>query len=220
MRSRLLVVAASLGGGGAERVMITLLRHLDRERFEIHLALVDASGPYLSQVPADVCVHDLRARRARCPAGRSPDRRVRPGSCPAGVRPWRRAPPGGSARRIDCGAGSARSVARTAKSGRRCTTIWSNVAFPADAPNQLTFSDVTERRMSEGRLYLCSIKDAFSNRIVGCSIDFRMKSRLATRALHSAVARRGEGLEHLVRVRARVRVRTRVGVRDGVGVGL
>ena len=65
MRFRLLVVAASLGGGGAERVMITLLRHLDRERFEIHLALVDASGPYLSQVPADVCVHDLRARRAR-----------------------------------------------------------------------------------------------------------------------------------------------------------
>ena len=46
--------------------------------------------------------------------------------------------------------------------------------------------------MSEGRLYLCSIKDAFSNRIVGCSIDFRMKSRLATRALHSAVARRGD----------------------------
>ena len=65
MRSRLLVVAASLGGGGAERVIVTLLRHLDRERFEIHLALVDASGPYLSQVPADVCVHDLRARRAR-----------------------------------------------------------------------------------------------------------------------------------------------------------
>ncbi len=65
MRSRLLVVAASLGGGGAERVIVTLLRHLDRERFELHLALVDASGPYLSQVPADVCVHDLRARRAR-----------------------------------------------------------------------------------------------------------------------------------------------------------
>lgn len=37
-----------------------------------------------------------------------------------------------------------------------------------------------------------AIKDAFSNRIVGYSIDSRMKSRLATTALDSAVARRGE----------------------------
>lgn len=34
----------------------------------------------------------------------------------------------------------------------------------------------------------------FSNRIVGYSIDSRMKSRLATAALHSAVARRGKWL--------------------------
>lgn len=32
----------------------------------------------------------------------------------------------------------------------------------------------------------------FSNQIVGYSIDSRMKSRLATAALHNAVARRGE----------------------------
>ncbi|WP_415796343.1 DDE-type integrase/transposase/recombinase, partial [Mycolicibacterium frederiksbergense] len=44
----------------------------------------------------------------------------------------------------------------------------------------------------EGKLYLCAIKDVFSNRIVGYSIDSRMKSRLATTALSSAVARRGE----------------------------
>ena len=36
------------------------------------------------------------------------------------------------------------------------------------------------------------IKDVFSNRIVGYSIDSRMKFRLATAALASAVARRGE----------------------------
>ncbi|CAJ1511218.1 DDE-type integrase/transposase/recombinase [[Mycobacterium] burgundiense] len=36
------------------------------------------------------------------------------------------------------------------------------------------------------------IKDVFSNRIVGYSIDSRMKSRLAVQALSSAVARRGE----------------------------
>ncbi|BDE15714.1 hypothetical protein MKCMC460_45740 [Mycobacterium sp. 20KCMC460] len=53
-------------------------------------------------------------------------------------------------------------------------------------------SDITEHRTGEGKLYLCAIKDVFSNRIVGYSIDSRMKSQLAIRALHSAVARRGD----------------------------
>jgi len=55
----------SLRGGGAERVAVTLLQHLDRRRFEPHLALVDAVGPYLADVPPDVPVHDLKAGRAR-----------------------------------------------------------------------------------------------------------------------------------------------------------
>ncbi|GAA4737381.1 hypothetical protein GCM10023350_21730 [Nocardioides endophyticus] len=42
----------------------------------------------------------------------------------------------------------------------------------------------------EGKLYLCAIKEVYSNRIVGYSIDARMKSRLAVGALHNAVARR------------------------------
>jgi transposase InsO family protein len=64
--------------------------------------------------------------------------------------------------------------------------------FTAGAPNQLWLADVTEHRTGEGKLYLCAIKDAYSNRIVGYSIDSRMKSRLAVAALNSAVARRGE----------------------------
>jgi hypothetical protein len=52
--------------------------------------------------------------------------------------------------------------------------------FTADAPNQLWLTDITEHRTGEGKLYLCAIKDVFSNRIVGYSIDSRMKSRLAT----------------------------------------
>lgn len=39
---------------------------------------------------------------------------------------------------------------------------------------------------------MCAIKDVFSNRIEGYSMDSRMKSRLATAALHSAVARRSD----------------------------
>src|SRR5690606_31849570 len=45
---------------------------------------------------------------------------------------------------------------------------------------------------SEGKLYLCAIKDVYSNRIVGYSIDSRMKSRLAVAALNNAVSRRGD----------------------------
>jgi putative transposase len=64
--------------------------------------------------------------------------------------------------------------------------------FTADTPNRLWLADITEHRTGEGKLYLCAIKDVFSNRIVGYSIDSRMKSRLAATALASAVARRGE----------------------------
>lgn len=63
--------------------------------------------------------------------------------------------------------------------------------FTATGPNRLWLTDVTEHATSEGTLYLCAIKDVFSKRIVGYSIDTRMKSRLAVTALNDAVARRG-----------------------------
>jgi putative transposase len=62
--------------------------------------------------------------------------------------------------------------------------------FVAEAPNELWLTDITEHKTSEGKLYLCAIKDVYSNRIVGYSIDSRMKSRLAVAALNNAVARR------------------------------
>lgn len=64
--------------------------------------------------------------------------------------------------------------------------------FTAAAPNELWLSDITEHVTGEGKLYLCAIKDAYSNRIIGYSIDSRMKSRLAVAALNNAVARRGD----------------------------
>lgn len=63
--------------------------------------------------------------------------------------------------------------------------------FTAGAPNQLWLTDITEHSTGEGKVYLCAIKDVYSGRIVGYSIDSRMKSRLAVDALASAVARRG-----------------------------
>ena len=62
--------------------------------------------------------------------------------------------------------------------------------FTATALNRLWLTDITEHHTAEGKLYLCAIKDVCSNRIVGYSIDSRMKARLAVAALDSAVARR------------------------------
>ena len=62
--------------------------------------------------------------------------------------------------------------------------------FTADTVNALWLTDITEHPTGEGKLYLCAVKDVWSNRIVGYSIDSRMKSSLAVTALDNAVARR------------------------------
>ena len=64
-RKRVLFLAPTLSGGGAERVIVTILKHLDRGRFEPHLGLVEAVGPLLKEVPADVPLYDLNAKRVR-----------------------------------------------------------------------------------------------------------------------------------------------------------
>ena len=62
--------------------------------------------------------------------------------------------------------------------------------FTAAGPNQLWLTDITEHWTGEGKLYLCAIKDVFSNRIVGYSIDDRMTADLAVNALRMAIQRR------------------------------
>jgi transposase InsO family protein len=62
--------------------------------------------------------------------------------------------------------------------------------FRAPAPDVVWLTDITEHPTVEGKLYCCSIKDVFSNRIVGYAIDQRMTAQLAVRALRSAIARR------------------------------
>ncbi|CAM5609588.1 hypothetical protein SDIAM103S_05937 [Streptomyces diastaticus subsp. diastaticus] len=64
--------------------------------------------------------------------------------------------------------------------------------FTAPATNRLWLTDITEHAAGEGKLYLCAVKDVYSGRIVGYSIDSRMKSSLTVSALESAVARRGQ----------------------------
>ena len=63
--------------------------------------------------------------------------------------------------------------------------------FTAPGPNRLWLTDLTEHPTSEGKLYLCAVKDVWSRRIVGYSISDRMPSALAVDALEMAVGRRG-----------------------------
>jgi putative transposase len=62
--------------------------------------------------------------------------------------------------------------------------------FAADAPDRVWLTDITEHPTAEGKLYLCAIKDVCSGRIVGYSMDSRMKASLAVAALRNAIALR------------------------------
>ncbi len=62
--------------------------------------------------------------------------------------------------------------------------------FTAAAANELWLTDITEHPTAEGNLCLCAVKDVYSGRIVGYSMDSRMKSSLAVAALENAVLAR------------------------------
>jgi glycosyltransferase involved in cell wall biosynthesis len=64
-RRKVLFLIPSLTGGGAERVFTTLLRHLDRTRFEPQLAALEVKGAYAQDVPYDVVIHNLNVSRVR-----------------------------------------------------------------------------------------------------------------------------------------------------------
>jgi glycosyltransferase involved in cell wall biosynthesis len=65
-RTRSLFLLPSLTGGGAERVVATLLRAIDRERFDPLLVVVDGRDTtWRAELPEDVPVRDLGCRRVR-----------------------------------------------------------------------------------------------------------------------------------------------------------
>lgn len=64
-RTKAMFLVPSLGGGGAERVFAMLLTHLDRARFELHLGILQDTGEYMEEVPADVMIHHLNISRVR-----------------------------------------------------------------------------------------------------------------------------------------------------------
>ena len=44
----------SLSGGGAEKVLVTLLKHLDKSRFDVTLCCISNTGKFLDELPGDV----------------------------------------------------------------------------------------------------------------------------------------------------------------------
>lgn len=58
-------ILPSFAGGGAERVTLTFLRHLNRDRITPHLVVLTAEGPLQDLVPNDISVTDLGKPRLR-----------------------------------------------------------------------------------------------------------------------------------------------------------
>lgn len=71
--------------------------------------------------------------------------------------------------------------------------------FTASAPNRKWLGDITFIPTDEGFLYLASLEDVFSRKIVGWAMDTTLESRLVERALRMALFQRqpeGELLHH------------------------
>lgn len=79
-RIRVVFSIGAMHGGGSERQMLSLLKHMDRAAFEPFLYLVYKSGPLLDQVPSDVPVTSFDTRVTGAPIylpGLMHSRRVR-----------------------------------------------------------------------------------------------------------------------------------------------
>ncbi len=63
MKKKIFFVLPSLFGGGAEKVVLTIVKHIDKEKFDPTLVLLNSNGSY--PVPKDTKVIDLNVQRAR-----------------------------------------------------------------------------------------------------------------------------------------------------------
>ena len=68
-------------------------------------------------------------------------------------------------------------------------------AFGAEGLDELWVSDITEHPTGEGKLYVCVVKDMWSQRVIGWAISDRMKAGLVVAAINTAAARRGRPVD-------------------------
>lgn len=65
MKRKLAVIVPSLNGGGAEKVMVNVIRNLDKSKFDVRLILIKKEGPYIKLIPDDIMAVDLKSDRVR-----------------------------------------------------------------------------------------------------------------------------------------------------------
>jgi glycosyltransferase involved in cell wall biosynthesis len=65
VKLRPLFILADLEAGGAQRVLLTVIRHLNRGKFDPHLGIINKAGPLAKEIPDNVCVHDFEGQRVR-----------------------------------------------------------------------------------------------------------------------------------------------------------
>lgn len=54
MKKKILFIITSLSGGGAEKVLMTMLHHFDYERFDVTLCVVSKHGVYVNELPSSL----------------------------------------------------------------------------------------------------------------------------------------------------------------------
>lgn len=62
---KIFILSNDMNGGGAEKVLLTLLRHIPRQDYQITLGLVYLRGPNLAGIPEDIPVRHLFEEDAR-----------------------------------------------------------------------------------------------------------------------------------------------------------
>ena len=62
--NKIAFLLASLRGGGAERVVLTIAKGLSAKGYKVDLVLVKAEGEYIDQIPQSIRVFDLESKRA------------------------------------------------------------------------------------------------------------------------------------------------------------
>jgi len=83
-----------------------------------------------------------------------------------------------------------KNEARARSPGRRFTSTSSNESSPQSSRTCCGSPTSPSTGLARAELYLCAVKDVCGNRIVGYSIDSRMRSRIAVNAFNNAVAMR------------------------------
>ena len=57
MKKKLLFIIDNLKGGGAERILITILQHIDIKNYDVDLFLINREGVYLESVPQNIILY-------------------------------------------------------------------------------------------------------------------------------------------------------------------